>query len=372
MIEKAFKFSGKDLIKLSIMLVMATLLFGLPGLIIMLLLQWLTSRSYALDSPEKHGISQVSASRLGGAAIFASVFVFYAFGIYLEILELDNFSSESVIIWFSVSCCMIIGLIDDLKSNLLSPKVRLISISLVFIFCLAMVPVLIPKKIGLVGLDFMLNNMIFGWLLTVVFCVGFVNAINMSDGANGLVPGTITIAFSVFYMESGSSSFAIMMAVCGLFTIFNLISGKLFLGDAGAYGLGAVLALNGLFLFSQGLFSAAFLAVLFAYPCIDILITVSRRLLKARSVFLPDNDHLHNRIHFHCQRWFKSKTLANSLTGVLIVSCSAGLAMLGYTGEWWSVMSNQWAWIFLCQVIMYLFAFLLAGHNRPFSQYVAD
>ena len=37
MLDRAFKFTGKDLTKLSIMIVVATLLFGLPGLVVMLL-----------------------------------------------------------------------------------------------------------------------------------------------------------------------------------------------------------------------------------------------------------------------------------------------------------------------------------------------
>ena len=226
-------------------------------------------------------------------------------------------------------------------------------------------------KIGLIGLDFLLGQPILGWLLTIIFCVGFVNAINMADGANGLIPGTITIAFTVFYMEVGSISYAIFTVTCGIFTIFNVISGRLFLGDAGAYGLGTVLALNGLYLFSEGAFSAAFLAVLFAYPCIDIVVTVFRRRFERRSILLPDNDHLHNRLHFHCKRWFRSKTLANSMTGVLIVSFSSGMALLGFIGNWWPVTSNQWAWIFLLQFLFYLFSFFVTGHSRP-SQYVAQ
>ena len=171
-------------------------------------------------------------------------------------------------------------------------------------------------------------------------------------------------------MEVGSTTYAILMTTCGLFTIFNVISGRLFLGDSGAYGLGSMLALNGLFLFSTGVFSAAFLAVLFAYPCIEILVTVARRRIKGRSIFLPDNDHLHNRVYFRCQGWCRSKTLANSLTGILIVSFSSGLALLGYIEAWWSPTSNDWVWIFLGQCTVYLVAFFVTGLDRPISQYV--
>ena len=163
-------------------------------------------------------------------------------------------------------------------------------------------------------------------------------------------------------MEVGSFTYAIFMATCGLFTIFNVISGRLFLGDAGAYGLGSMVALNGLFLFSSGVFSAAFLAVLFAYPCIDILVTVHVGGFKGRSILLPDNDHLHNRVHFHCQGWFRSKT-----PGKLHDWCFDSFRLIrpstvGYTEAWWSVTSNQMGLgLFLAQCAMYLLAFVVTG-----------
>ena len=372
MLDKAFKFTGKDLSKLSFMIVMATFLFGLPGLIMLLLLQWITSQSYAIESVDKHGISKIGASRLGGAAIFGSALALYLFGVYSGVIEPSPLSTISIVLWLSIFSCVGIGLMDDLKSNLLSPKMRLIVISLIFGLCLVTVPTLIPQKIGLVGLDFLLDKAVIAWMLTLVFCVGFVNAVNMADGANGLIPGIISIALTIFYMEVGSFTYAIFMTTCGLFTLFNVISGRLFLGDAGSYGLGSMVALNGLFLHNAGVFSAAFLAVLFAYPCIDILVTVSRRRIAGRSILLPDNDHLHNRVHFHCQGWFRSKTLANSLTGIVIVSFSSGLALLGYTEAWWSVTSNNWAWVFLGQCTMYVVAFIVAGLARPLSEQVTE
>ena len=257
MFTKVFSFTGKDLAKLAILMVIATLLFGLPGLIIMLFFQWITNRSYALDSADKHGISTIFASRLGGAAIFGSAFTLFVFGVYWGYIEPSPLPAESIVFWLSIFACMSVGLMDDLKSNFLSPRMRLIIISLIFGLCLAVIPRLIPQKIGLVGLDFLLDQAMIAWVLTLVFCVGFVNAVNMADGANGLIPGIISTAFTIMYMEVGSFSYAIFMVTCGLFTLFNIISGRLFLGDAGAYGLGSMIALNGLFLYSAGVFSAA-------------------------------------------------------------------------------------------------------------------
>ena len=372
MLDKAFKFTSKDLAKLSFMLITATLLFGLPGLLMMLFLQWITNRSYALESADKHGISQIRASRLGGSTVCGFSLILFASGSFSGVMGSDNLPSAPAAAWFTVVSCMLIGLADDLRSNLFSPKFRLMSTILIFSLCLGLWPSLIPRSLGVPVLDTLIAAPFIGWAITVVFCIGFINAINMADGANGLMPGTMTLAFIVFYLETDLLAFAVLMTSCGLFTIFNVISGRLFLGDAGAYGLGSVLVISGLYLYSENVFSAAFLAVLFAYPCIDILITVTRRRLEGRSILLPDNDHLHNRVHFHCQKWFRSKTLANSMTGVMIVSFSAGLALLGYTQAWWSVTGNQWAWVFLVQCVMYLATFIVTGINRPSSQFVTN
>ena len=372
MLDKVFKFTGKDLTKLSIIIIISTLLFGLPGLMMMLFFQWITNQSYAIESSQKHGISQIGASRLGGAAVCGFSIILFVFGSYSGAMGSGNLPAAPVVAWFTVIACMMIGLTDDLKSNLLSPRFRLFSTVVIFSVCLGFWSSLIPRSLGVPVLDALLAAPFIGWAFTVVFCIGFINAINMADGANGLMPGTLTLAFIVFYIETDLLAFAVLMTSCGLFAIFNVISGRLFLGDAGAYGLGSVLVISGLYLYSESIFSAAFLAVLFSYPCIDILVTVTRRRVEGRSILLPDNDHLHNRVHFHCQNWFRSKTLANSMTGVLIVSCSSGLALLGYTQAWWSANSNQWAWIFLVQCAMYLVTFIVTGLNRPSSQYVTS
>jgi hypothetical protein len=51
----------------------------------------------------------------------------------------------------------------------------------------------------------------------------------MTDGANRLILGIMTIAYSLFYLNTGEFFYAAMMAAYALFTIFNVISGRLFL-----------------------------------------------------------------------------------------------------------------------------------------------
>ena len=353
-------------------MLLAVIFFGLTGLLVMLLFQWITLQSYAADAADKHGISQVSASRLGGAAIFISWVGLMLAGYYNGYMgdKSGGPAGPYWVDWVAVGCCAILGLVEDVRNNILSPKFRLFAELAIFAITIGFWPLLIPIDIGLPGLDALMAVPTIGWFLTVVFCVGFINAVNMSDGANGLMPGIMTIAYSLFYLNTGEFVYAAMMTACGLFTIFNVISGRLFLGDTGAYGLGASLAISALYLFSQDIFSAAFLACLFAYPCIDFVVTLIRRCKAGRSIFLPDNDHLHNRIHYHFQRWLPSKTLANSMTGVLVVASSSGFALVGYLNQWWLVTSDLWGWVFLFQWLGYGVIFYLTGLHRSVSQYV--
>jgi len=371
MTKPLFVLTERDLVKLSVMMLLSVIFFGLSGLMIMILLQWITRQSYAHDAVDKHGISRVSASRLGGAAIFASWLGLLVAGYFSDYFgdASGGPSGPYWIDWLAVGCCAFLGLVEDVRNNYLSPRFRLYSELGIFAVTIGLWPSLIPVDLGIPILDVLMGLPLIGWLLTVIFCVGFVNSINMADGANGLMAGVITIAFSLFYVSTGEFVYAAMMTACAVFTIFNVISGRLFLGDAGAYGLGASLAISGLYLFHNNVFSAAFLACLFAYPCVDFIMTLARRYRAGRSIFLPDNDHLHNRIHYYFQRWLPSKTLANSMTGGLIVVLSSGLTLTGYIYQWWPVTSDLWAWLFLFQCVGYGAVFYLTGLGRVNIQY---
>ena len=371
--ENRFILSEKDLLKLACMMVLASVFFGLSGLLMMIFLQWITRRSYAVDAVSKHGISQISASRLGGAVIFLCSFILVVVGYFAGVAESDNDGPLGIQLfgWVGAIGCALLGLAEDLRNGSLSPLFRLLSQLLIFTVIVVQWPELIPADVGLSQVNFLLSQPVVGGLLTVVICVGFVNAVNMSDGANGLMPGMMTIAFTLFYIETGGLLYATLMTSCGLFTIFNVISGRLFLGDAGAYGLAAALALSGLYLSNQGMFSAAFLGVLFAYPCIEILFSTLRRALQGRSMVLPDNDHLHNRIHFQYQRLFTSKTLANSMTGCSLTLLFSGMAVLGYLFDWLPVTSNSWALVLVGQCLLYSILFYASGYGRNVSQHVA-
>jgi UDP-GlcNAc:undecaprenyl-phosphate GlcNAc-1-phosphate transferase len=366
--------SRKDFIHISIVVVVAGFCFGAVGSIMTLLLQWFSLQQTGIDSASKHGISARTSSRLGGMSVMISVVVFFSVAYYQDsstfIDDLADYGNHRFGI-FAIMCCAAMGLAEDLKADFLSPTIRLGLKFALFAGIIFVWPELVPESLGFSGIDYLLSLPFVGAIFVIIFLVGFINAVNMADGANGLVPGVAFFSILVFFLHTGRVVDESFMAACGVFLLFNVVTGRLFLGDAGTYGLGAALAIYGLVFFNSGVFSLGFLASLFAYPCIDFLVSIVRRVIAGRSPFSPDNDHLHNRIHFYFRPKLRSQVASNSLTGLLVSGSTSGLVLLGYLGEWWPASSNEWTYFFIFECLMYAFVYHLTGLRHRAAQHSA-
>jgi phospho-N-acetylmuramoyl-pentapeptide-transferase len=91
-----------------------------------------------------------------------------------------------------------------------------------------------------------------GWFYVffiTFWLVGFSNAVNLTDGLDGLVSGTAAIAFGAFAILSWNQSqfeiaifsVAVVGAVLG-FLVFNAHPAKVFMGDTGSLALGGAIA----------------------------------------------------------------------------------------------------------------------------------
>ncbi|KKQ96158.1 MAG: hypothetical protein A3C27_03870 [Candidatus Levybacteria bacterium RIFCSPHIGHO2_02_FULL_39_36] len=94
---------------------------------------------------------------------------------------------------------------------------------------------------------------VFYILFAAFVIVSFTNAVNISDGLDGLSAGLLIICLSAFLAISGSildrflSLFiAILLGSTLAFLYFNIYKARLWLGDVGALSLGAILAVIGL------------------------------------------------------------------------------------------------------------------------------
>nr|WP_034979408.1 phospho-N-acetylmuramoyl-pentapeptide-transferase [Lactobacillus sp. wkB10] len=99
------------------------------------------------------------------------------------------------------------------------------------------------------------NSAILFTIFVIFWLVGFSNAVNLSDGLDGLATGLSIIAYATYsYIALKQKNFGILifcMSVIGgliSFFIFNHKPAKIFMGDAGSLALGGGLAAVSIFL----------------------------------------------------------------------------------------------------------------------------
>ncbi len=163
---------------------------------------------------------------------------------------------------------------------------------------------------------------LFAVIGVIVWVVLIMNAINWSDGTDGLMPGIAFLSFGTLFLlalrpEVNQPTIAILtVSLAGLalgLLLFNWYPARILAGTGGAYFFGFTLAVLALY---AGMKVATLLLVL-ALPVFDALIVVFRRLMLGRSPFLPDQGHLH---HLLLARGWGPATIASVyllVTGLL-------------------------------------------------------
>jgi UDP-N-acetylmuramyl pentapeptide phosphotransferase/UDP-N-acetylglucosamine-1-phosphate transferase len=130
---------------------------------------------------------------------------------------------------------------------------------------------------------------------------GMANAINIIDGLNGLASGVvclIAIALGVLAAAHGdtlllSVCMALAFSVFG-FWLFNFPFGKIFLGDGGAYLMGLLIGVLSIVLKlrNPGVDAWTVLSIV-AYPVVEVLFSIYRRVRIKAAPDQPDFAHFH-------------------------------------------------------------------------------
>ncbi len=171
------------------------------------------------------------------------------------------------------------------------------------------------------------------WIFVAVFWVVLMtNAHNFIDGLDGLLCGCGAVEglmLGACFFLAGEGALGItsllLMAVCVAFRFYNRYPARVFAGDCGSSFLGFAFGMLSLPLFGQNFgFASLTPLFLFAYPVIDLLSSVLRRVLHGYSPFRADRAHLHHRIfaagisHPECTDILVSLTAVSGLLGVLL------------------------------------------------------
>jgi len=159
-----------------------------------------------------------------------------------------------------------------------------------------------------------------GVIFSLFAIVGMMNAVNIIDGFNGLASGIILLILLSFaitaYGQNNTEILNVILFTAGstfAFFVLNFPKGKIFLGDGGAYLLGFIVAIIGIFLASKyESVSPWYILSLFIYPVWEVLFSIVRKLSIGLSPMQPDAYHLHMLIH-------RQITHNNPLTALFIM-----------------------------------------------------
>ena len=138
--------------------------------------------------------------------------------------------------------------------------------------------------------------------VTVVWILGMQNTVNLLDGVDGLAAGVVAVtALVLLVAAAGRQSEVVQLAAaltgaCVGFLLLNFHPARIFMGDAGAYFLGLMLAL----LSVQGVAKVAIAAAIavpvlaMAMPIVDTAFSIVRRRRNGERITHADAKHIHH------------------------------------------------------------------------------
>lgn len=297
---------------------------------------YVSKKKHLFDIPsESRKIHIHKTPNLGGVAVYSSFVLIFALfsSFYGSIPHVEFLIAATLILFFT-------GITDDLVG--MNPYKKLVS----QIVCALLVAIFTEYRItNLYGIFSIAEIPVLpGIILTTIFITFLTNAYNLIDGINWLA-GTLGIvsfgALSILFRLQGDTGFFLLcLTLCGClsaFLFFNKTPAKIFLGDSGSLMIGfltAIFSLRYLELASTNppasdwIISTNAPAIVMAIviiPVIDTTRVFILRILKKKSPFTADRNHLH---HLVLDRGFSHL----QSTGILVL-CNAPALLISLTME---------------------------------------
>lgn len=298
---------------------------------------------YFADTPDHRKVHQWVIPRIGGLAIVVAFLILVCAAGFLDMAALAQTDRKFLgLLGFLGLFLLGAGTIDDVHP--LNYKAKFL-----LQFLLAGVAVCVFgakfEVLRVLGHETLLGDA--SILVSIIWIVALMNAVNIIDGIDGLAASVTLSSLLGMGMVAWSNGAQDLAFVCCLvggpvlgFLRFNFHrTHKVFLGDTGSQFLGAMLAILAIEVNAMpdmG-FSLPATLLLVGYPLFDISVAMGRRFLKKGQkslaarlsrMFTADNDHLHHRLVYlglsHVQTTFLLLIVASGFT-------AAGFAMTRLT-----------------------------------------
>jgi phospho-N-acetylmuramoyl-pentapeptide-transferase len=263
------------------------------------------------EIPEGHAEKQGTPT-MGGLLIL--------FAMAVPFLILSSRSTAAMTILFTTLACGAIGFVDDwmkiVKKRSLGLsgrwKMAALVVVAVLLTIIAVKVVGIPTTIDLhvVRTSWEIGPIAFGVMVFLVLA-GATNAVNLTDGLDGLAAGTMAIALLAYvgmtFVVTGQRDMAILaaclMGACVGFLWFNSYPASVFMGDTGSFALGGAIAALAVMTKTEVLL--IFIGGMFVIEALSVLIQVIVFKRTRRRVFLMAPVHH----HFEMAGWSETKII---------------------------------------------------------------
>lgn len=204
-----------------------------------------------IDGPQEH-LKKSGTPTMGGLIILIVITVIFSF---LEIYYLKSSFVDLLFYLLPLLLYGIIGLIDDLliinkhNNKGVSPKLKIILQCL----CILIYYIVYNQKFNsIINLgELQVDLKAFYFLFILLIFVSCTNAVNLTDGLDGLVSGTLIICFIgtivLGYLKNNPHIIFLSTVCIGAllgFLLFNHYPAKIFMGNTGSLMFGAILALE--------------------------------------------------------------------------------------------------------------------------------
>lgn len=274
----------------------------------------------------QNGVQKVHSCptpRIGGVALFLGALVGCA-----------NLQAETqwfgFLVFLASLPAFVFGLAEDFTKRI-SVRSRLISTVLSGLAYSLMTGYQI-QEVSLPAIDWMLAYWLPSLFFTAFAIGGVANALNIIDGVNGLASGTaliVILGFATLAWHVGDDqtlgTCLVTSAILVGFLALNFPMGRIFLGDAGAYLTGFILAVIAVALPQRNPEVSPLIGILaLSYPVIETVVSIHRRTVRKGShPGHPDRLHLHSLIYRSRARRLAHRIgapyLRSALTALLVL-----------------------------------------------------
>jgi UDP-GlcNAc:undecaprenyl-phosphate GlcNAc-1-phosphate transferase len=254
--------------------------------------QKIEKKTKLIDRPDKiRKFHKKATPLLGGIMIFSS---YILINFYLIIFQ--ELTKISLIIFTCCFCCLVLGLIDDIKK--FSYKYKFLILIIIFFLFISLDQNLRINKIFFLTLnkEFYLNYLSIPF--TILCLLLLINAINLIDGIDGLC-----ILISVIFLIWLANTFKnieplyIVVIISLIYILYLNLKKNIFLGDSGSLFLGCLIGLNVVVNYNQEISKLHYpvenIFIALMLPGLDMLRVFAVRIFNNKNPFLADRTHLH-------------------------------------------------------------------------------